>query len=248
MLSNTEVKRRVGATPVMSPEQAERLTWLIAEHGVRDILELGFSHGVSTCYMAAALGRGHGGHIVTIDREVARTRQPNIEELLARIGERERVTVYFEPTSYTWRLMKFLEETPPPQFDLCYIDGAHSWFVDGFAFFLVDLLLKPGGWIVFDDLYWTYATSPSLVQSKLVKEMPEDERTTPQVHKIYELLVKPHPSYHNFRIEANWAYAQKRTDVTGRSPSREIVVEKVIEERYVGLGGVLVRAAKRLGL
>jgi len=248
MLSNADVQQQVGATPNMTVEQGERLSALIAKHEVRNILELGFAHGVSTCYMAAALGRAGGGHIVTIDLEAARTRQPNIEELLARIGERERVTVYFEPTSYTWRLMRFLEETPRPQFDLCYVDGAHSWFVDGFAFFLVDLVLKGGGWIVFDDLYWTYATSPTVGRSKAVEQMPEDERTTPQVQRIYELLVKPHPNYHNFRVEAGWAYAQKHDRAAGGSPRREIVVEEGIERNHGGLSGILARAARRLGL
>lgn len=211
-MDNVRVKELVGDTSHMSLYQANRLTAFMAEHAVQNVLELGFAHGVSTCYMAAALARFGSGSIVTIDLESARQREPNIEELLARVGQSGRVTVYFEPTSYTWRLMKFLEEERRPAFDLCYIDGAHNWFVDGFAFFLVHLLLKPGGWIIFDDLDWTYATSPSLAHTERVRRMPEDERTTPQVRKVYELLVKSHPQYHNFRMENGWAYAQKKCD------------------------------------
>ncbi|MGL5809687.1 MAG: hypothetical protein ACRCYQ_07075, partial [Nocardioides sp.] len=74
-------------------------------------------------------------------------------------------------------------------FDFAFIDGAHSWFVDGLAFFLVDKLLKPGAWVLFDDLDWTYATSPTLSQTELVRSMPEDERNTPQIGKVFELLV-----------------------------------------------------------
>jgi len=211
-MDNVRVKELVGDTLHMSLYQANRLTAFMAEHAVQNVLELGFAHGVSTCYMATALARFGSGSIVTIDLESARQREPNIEELLARVGQSGRVTVYFEPTSYTWRLMKFLEEERRPAFDLCYIDGAHNWFVDGFAFFLVHLLLKPGGWIIFDDLDWTYATSPSLAHTERVRRMPEDERTTPQVRKVYELLVKSHPQYHNFRMENGWAYAQKKCD------------------------------------
>jgi len=211
-MDNVRVKELIGDTSHMSLYQANRLTAFMAEHAVQNVLELGFAHGVSTCYMAAALARFGSGSIVTIDLESARQREPNIEELLARVGQSGRVTVYFEPTSYTWRLMKFLEEERRPAFDLCYIDGAHNWFVDGFAFFLVHLLLKPGGWIIFDDLDWTYATSPSLAHTERVRRMPEDERTTPQVRKVYELLVKSHPQYHNFRMENGWAYAQKKCD------------------------------------
>lgn len=150
-----EVGRVVGDTPNMTQEQAHRLTEFMTRERVLDVLELGFNHGVSTSYMAAHL-TGRGGHITTIDFVSARHREPNIEGLLGKFGLRNLVTIHYEPTSYTWRLMKLLEEDDSPRFDLCYIDGAHSWFVDGFAFFLVDRLLRPGGWIVFDDLDWTF--------------------------------------------------------------------------------------------
>ena len=246
-MDNIRVKKLMGDTPHMSLDQANRLTAFMAEHVVQNVLELGFAHGVSTCYMAAALARFGSGSIVTIDLESARQQEPNIEELLARVGQSGRVTVYYEPSSYTWRLMKFLKEERCPAFDLCYIDGAHTWFVDGLAFCLVHLLLKPGGWIIFDDLDWTHATSVWAHTGK-VRRMPEDERTTPQVRMIYELLVKSHPQYHNFRVEHGWGYAQKQCDAVNESREREVVTEKVIqvERVYFGLGEFLMRCAKRL--
>ena len=246
-MNNLEVKQVVGDIPFMDLERANRLTSFMSEYALRNVLELGFAHGVSTCYMAAALDRFGSGHIVTIDREVARQREPNIEELLTRIGQRQRVTIYFEPTSYTWRLMKFLDEDPHPEFDMCYLDGAHSWFVDALAFFLVDLLLKPGGWIIFDDFDWTYASSPTLSQKEEVLRMPEDERVTPHVRKIYELLIRPHHHYHNFRVEYGWAFAQKKSTASV-SREREVVVEKIIEvqEKYLGIGWFLMCCAKKL--
>lgn len=240
VMDNRTVKHLMGVIPHMKLDQADRLTAFMEEHAVRNVLELGFAHGVSTCYMAAALTRSGGGHIVTIDKESARHKNPNIEELLARIGETATVTIYYEPTSYNWRLMKFLEEDHGPPFDLCYIDGAHSWFVDGLAFFLVHQLLGPGGWIIFDDLDWTYATSPSLAHTEWVRNMPEEERTTPHVRKIYELLVKPHPQYHSFQVEHGWAYAQKRQRPFNEPCEREIIREIVVEE------GLLIRSARRL--
>ena len=48
------------------------------------------------------------------------------------------------------------------KYDFCFIDGAHTWDTDGFAFCLVDRMLRPGGWIIFDDLNWTHAHSPTL--------------------------------------------------------------------------------------
>lgn len=245
-MNNHEVKKIVGDTPNMTFEQAECITSFIEKYQVRNILELGFGHGVSTCYMAAALSRMGEGSIITIDKVEARQRKPNIETLLNKVGESDRVTVYYEPTSYTWRLMKFLEQEPRPTFDLCYLDGAHNWFVDGFAFYLVHLLLKPGGWIIFDDLDWTYSQSPGLKDSNFVKNMPKEERETPQVRKVYKLLVKNHPDYYNFKVEGDWAYAQKRDTPETKSAEREIVVEKIIQKEYYGIGHFLEKVSGKL--
>jgi predicted O-methyltransferase YrrM len=204
------VKDRVDGIPYMSFVQAKEMTTLILENKLQSILELGFCHGVSTCYMAGALDEIGGGSIITIDLLRARSLEPNIETLLSDLGLSRFVTPFFEPTSYIWRLMKMMEADPTPRFDLCYIDGAHNWATTGFAFFLVDRLLKPGGWMIFDDLNWTYESSPALRNTEMVKKMPADERNTPQVQKVYDLLVLPHPSYEKFSIKGPWGYAQKK--------------------------------------
>jgi predicted O-methyltransferase YrrM len=245
-MNNTEVRDSVGNLPHMTLGQADYLSAFIDEHDIQDILELGFAHGVSSCYMAAAIERRGKGSLTTIDRNTAHGRKPGINELLERTGLSKHVSVYFEPTSYNWRLMKFLEQDPRPQFDLCYLDGAHDWFVDGFAFCLVHLLLKPGGWIIFDDLEWTYAGSPGLKNTELVRQMPEDEKNIPHVRKIYELLVRSHPDFHNLRVENGWAFAQRKTEISGSCLEREIVVEKVVlvQKNNYGLGWFLATASK----
>jgi predicted O-methyltransferase YrrM len=240
----TAVKAIVKDAPHMSLAKARTITSFLREHELHDLLELGFRFGVSTTYLAGAVQDLGRGHVTAIDLEGVRDGELNIEEFLTRAGLRDLVTAYFEPTSYTWRLMRMLEEDPTPRFDFCYLDGAHDWFVDGFAFFLVDRLLRPGGWIVFDDLNWTFAGSPTLSRSERVRAMPEDERTTPQVRKVYELLVKTHPGYGGFRIVDDWAYAQKlETPATGGT--REVVREVVVQRERYGLGAVAVTAAKR---
>jgi predicted O-methyltransferase YrrM len=244
-----EVKQIVGDLPYMPLTQAEKITRLITDYRLENILELGFMHGVSTCYMAAALGEQGRGSIVTIDLEWASFATPNVETLLQRIGERDRVTVFYEPTSYNWRLMKFLEEDPTPRFDLCYLDGSHTWHSDALAFFLVDRLLKPGGWFVFDDLNWTVTGSPLTRGLEAFRRLPLEEQTTPQVRKIYDLLVKPHPDYHNFREEEGWAFAQKRTPAAATPAGpREVVTEHIVrvERVEVGVGAFLTRAVNKL--
>lgn len=208
-MNPVDVKSIVGSTPQMSLQEAKILTEFIHKYNIKNVLELGFRHGVSTCYIAAALDANGGGSVVTIDLESTKQAKPNIEELLEKTDQINKVKIYYEPSSYTWRLMKLLEDNPKPCFDFCYLDGAHSWAVDGLAFFLVDKLLKLNGWLLFDDINWSYATSLSLKDKDWVKAMPEDERNTCQVLKIYDLLVKTHPCYGNFTIADNWGFAQK---------------------------------------
>jgi len=241
-----EINRQVYGIPHMTPTQAKAITDFVIENQIHNILELGFRHGVSTCYMSGALDELGRGSITTIDRLSARNEDPNIESLLASLGLQKFVTVYYEPTSYTWRLMKMLEEDPEPRFDFCYLDGAHDWFVDGFAFFLIDRLLVPGGWIIFDDLDWTYASSNTLKNTERVKSMPQEERETAQVRKVYELLVKPHPSYGDFIVKDSWAYAHKASYDSGVVKNQQIKKEIIYQTKNIGIGAAVLELARKI--
>lgn len=232
-----DVKAVVGDTPYMKVPQAEQITKLIKDNGLQDVLELGVMHGVSTCYLADV-----AKHVVAIDLVKPAGEDRPAEKFLTQLGLRDKVDLFYEPTSYTWRLMKMLEEDPTPRFDLVYIDGAHNWFTDGFAFFLADKLLRPGGWIVFDDIPWSYASSPTLREQPFVQAMPEDERTTQQIRKVFDLLVKTHPSYDHFQIDGQWGYAHKATTVT-TGEIRTVVIKEIVE-LHRGLGYLFSKAGK----
>lgn len=205
----------VGHVPHTPRELGKQLYDFVVERSVRSVLELGFAHGASTCYMAAALARNGGGIVVTMDNPSALRREPNIHELLARTSLEALVAPIVAANSYTWELMKLIEcqtagDQCRPLFDFAFIDGAHSWETDGLAFFLVEKLLFPGSWVLFDDLDWTYASSPTLGATPWVRDMPEEERLTAQVGKVFDLLVRQHPSFDTFHIEDAWGWARKR--------------------------------------
>lgn len=204
-----DVHALVDGIPHMTKDQGRTVHDFLLRKGSTRVLELGFAHGVSTCVFAAAMEET-GGHVTTIDRVSAQHREPNIYELLERTGLADRVTVVLEETSYTWALMRFLEQDPMPRFDFVYVDGAHSWDVDGFAFYLVDQLLEPGGWILFDDLNWCLAGSPTMSALPEVLALPEIQQRTRQVRKVFRLLVRRHPNYDRFRDADNWGWARKK--------------------------------------
>jgi predicted O-methyltransferase YrrM len=198
--------------PYMRHPQALLLRGLITEHDIRDIIEIGFYHGKSSAYLAAILEDLGRGYLTTIDLTSGSRREPNIEQVLSALDLAHRVTPVYAERSYTWELAKMIRANPRRQFDLCYFDGGHTWDATGFGFVLVDLLLRPGGWIVFDDLKWTIESAiPDMakVPSHWLAAS-SDERVTPAVQLVFDLLV-PHLGYTDLRTANNgeWGIARK---------------------------------------
>jgi predicted O-methyltransferase YrrM len=216
-----ELRPLIERVPYVSPQQGRILYEHIRRTRPAEVLELGFAHGASSCYIAAALAENGHGRLTTVDLEETRGHfRPSIEELLERTALARWVDVRRERTSYTWFLKKKVEERSQgaacrPLYDFCYVDGSKNWTIDGLAFFLVDKLLNEGAWLLFDDLKWSYRMMEQRhglrVSDGIVhRELGEDELATPHVELIFRLLVMQHPDYGEFRIEDdNWAWARK---------------------------------------
>ena len=198
----------VDGHPHMSKRRGREVYDHILEHRSRNILELGTYHGVSTCYLAAAVDELGSGRVTTMDRRGAVRLEPNVHTLLDDCALASTVEVIMAHRSFTWELKKVLERPQRPQFDFVFLDAGHTWDVTGFAFFLVDQLLKPGGWLLFDDLNWSVATSPSVSQQSWAKEFSDEERNAQQVRDVFDVLVARDPRYET-RIDGNWGWAQK---------------------------------------
>lgn len=208
------LKNRLKELPAINFDDGKIIYDFILQNKINNILELGFLHGTSTCYMAGALEELGKGNIITIDNQDTKDVKPSINQLLTELNLINYVRPIFATTSYTWELMKLIEEntkdgTCKPVLDFCFIDGAHNWETDGLAFFLADKLLKPGSWILFDDLDWTYSKSPSLKDTDFVRNMPENEKNTPQVLKVFSLLVSQHHDYKEIHVKGRWGWARK---------------------------------------
>jgi len=205
-----DVVSRVQGIPHTRPRQGRLLHKLVVRGGYTSCLELGFAHGVGSAYIASALDELGGGRLISVDTKEALARNPRADSVVARVGLSQYIEFVFHDLSYTWYLMQHISEAKP-NFDFCFLDGAHTWDVDGFAFFLVASLLKPGGLIVFDDLNWSYASSPSLGSKDFVRRMSPERREMPQVRKVFELLVKQDPRFEAWEKDG-WGYAKKLRD------------------------------------
>src|SRR5215831_1499668 len=127
-----EIREFLGDIPFISPERGRVLYEHIRQNRPQHVLELGIGHGVSSCYMAAALHENGEGHLTCVDL-IDATFTPSAEELVNHAKLTPYVSIFREKSSYTWYLKKLIEkQTPPggvcePHFDLCFIDGPKNW-------------------------------------------------------------------------------------------------------------------------
>lgn len=178
----------------------------VREKKTTNCLELGFFHGISSCYIAAALDENkNGGRLITIDHSRIKNLKPSIFDIASTLGLQNYIEPIFSDISYNWELMKMIEDNSVNGFireifDFIFIDGGHTWEDTGFAFLIAEKLLKRGGWVFFDDVLYTFAKSresTTITESfkAYLARLTSEELNTPQVAKVIDLLVKPHPAF-----------------------------------------------------
>lgn len=190
-----------------------------------ECIELGFAHGAGSGYIAAALHEIGRGHLTCVDLESSQDFNPTIEKTLDQLGLSDWVSIHREVNSYNWFLKKKIEQQThdgvcTPCYDFVFIDGSKNWTIDGMAFFLADKLLRPGGWILFDDYDWRYADAieRGKTQSDGVtnRALSADQIDEANVAAIFNLLVAQHPNYSDFCVQGtSWAWARKHRAAEG---------------------------------
>lgn len=157
--------------------------------------------------VVAELGVGIGATTLTLAREMNHHGQlhlfdfhEKLEELAADLAQLGFSNIEcFGNTakhwdSYNWALAKSLLAGKRAIYDYIYLDGSHTFAVDGLAFVLCDLLLKPGGFIELDDYYWTFAMSQWMKESRQ-EFMTDEQINTAQVAMVINLFLKGNPNY-----------------------------------------------------
>jgi predicted O-methyltransferase YrrM len=206
-----DVARAVAGVPFMSPEQGRLVYDHVRATRPAEVLELGTAHGVGAAYLAAGLEDNGAGRLTTVDFAGA-AYDPPPEAVLARAGVAARVQVVREFSSYTWWLKEQVQARSDragnvePLYDFVYLDGAKNWTIDGLAVVLVEKLLRPGGWLLMDDLDWTYAQDPrrEATDGIVHRELSAPERSEPHLRAVFELIVAQHPSFTDVRVQDEW--------------------------------------------
>ena len=206
-----EVTDKFGHIKYMKEEQALVLNEIINEYDLVDLLELGFFQGKSSIYIGTIIKSRGKGHLTTIDLENARTKSPNILELIKLTGYKDLITPIFAHRSYTWKLAQMVKKSKKPLFDFCYLDGGHTFDITALGVSLLSILMKPGGILILDDLNWSIAKSPHYKENaKQVQTYSADEQIAMGVRMVWEEFL---PKFGFKQIkeikEFSWGVAQK---------------------------------------
>jgi predicted O-methyltransferase YrrM len=240
------VAEKVDGIPHMTRRQGQQIYDHIRTTKPISVLEIGTANAVGAAFMAAALEANGAGRVTSVDRTSA-TYEPGPEAVLASVSLAHRVELVTTPdSSYNWWLKKQVAArsdaagNTEPAYDLVYLDGAHSWNIDGLAAVLIEKLLVPGGWLVLDDMDWTYATSPTL-SANPPAELSDEELREPHIRAVFELILKPHPSFTEFRDDGTWGWAKKspgaprRLTVETETASRPLSLARMARGRLAEL-------------
>jgi predicted O-methyltransferase YrrM len=193
----------------------------IRKHQPENLLELGTARGGSAVFMAAALEATGAGHLTSVDSTRWRWRNPTPQEVIDGSGLAHRVTLDKRFSTYTWFLKTELEScldehgAVQPRYDFIFLDGAKNWSTDGLAVVLMEKLLRPGGWLLLDDLGWSYEkhTDSAWHYEIEVAKLSEPERAQPHLRAVFDLLIQPSEAFDQFLIEDDWwGWARKAPD------------------------------------
>jgi predicted O-methyltransferase YrrM len=230
-----EVLRRAKRPERTRLEYGRSLYGFLKANNLSVGLELKSSPGISTAYIAGVIQSQGGGLLTTVSKRSPRSAGYDIRNALNDAQLSQFVSIYEEQRSYNWRLMKLLQEGRYEQFDFCIIEG-HTWLEVGYASCLAERLLKCGGWLILDNLHFSFDGS-RMRDRKWVSNLSKDERATPQIQRVFELLVQANPYFGAFRERGSLAFSQKRQTIWSS--------EKRHENRFELLIGRAVERARR---
>lgn len=219
----------IDGTPVMSPRQGRQVWRHFARSRPSAVLDIGTCFGTSAAYFAGALrSLGIDGRVVTVDTaqfDHLSDAGDWCEALWDRCGVRDLIEVHrIEHSSYAWWLLEEAERCRGtrgrvlPAYDFVYLDGAKLFTLDASSVVLIERLLRPRGWLLVDDLDWSYLDhSPGHPEPVLrfdddvAYRFSDAERSRPQLRAVWEVIVATDPAFDRLLVtDGRWGWARKR--------------------------------------
>jgi hypothetical protein len=123
--------------------------------------------------------------------------------------------------TYSWTLFEMLQRGE--QYDVIYVDGHHTFYIDLPAIMLADKLLKPGGYLLLDDIPWSLSFLKANMMRSLSQwyfyrkiydfsEYTKEQQSLPHVKMIAEELLLKRSGYtkNEGLSHPNWWILQKQ--------------------------------------
>jgi predicted O-methyltransferase YrrM len=196
----------------------------IRENRPRNLLELGTARGGSAVFIAAALEANGTGHLTSVDSTRWQWLNPTPQEVLTKAGLSGWVTLDKRFSTYTWFLKSEIEKhlgaagSVQPGYEFIFLDGSKNWSTDGLAVVLAEKLLRPGGWLLLDDLGWNYeeyCAAPTHYEIEIAR-LSDEERTQPHLHAVFDLLIRTNPAFDQIVVQDNWWGWARKSPYTSR--------------------------------
>jgi predicted O-methyltransferase YrrM len=173
---------------------AEHVIAILKQSGISSpvVAELGVGIGATTLKLATCLNNTGQIHLFDFHDKVVELCS-DLEKLgFTNIKCFGNTSKHWD--SYNWTLAKFLLAGQRNIYDYIYIDGAHTFAVDGLAFTLCDLLLKPGGFMEVDDYDWKFSKAQWMKDTRN-EFMTDEQIDTAQVAMVVDIFLNGNPNY-----------------------------------------------------
>jgi predicted O-methyltransferase YrrM len=221
----------------MTPDLGRKVFDHLLQHQCADVLDIGTCYGCSAGYMAGALQVLGRGRVTTVDTGQFDAESPARDwarQNWERIGVTELIeSVRIPHSSYAWWLKEAVEQGAE-RYDFIYLDGAKNLLLDGPSVVLAERLLRPGGWLLLDDVGWTHADRGrnfALQFDDFIFQASEAELREAHVQAICRLMIEPDPRWAEIRYDGDWAWVRKGTELRSGPIERRVVEQPKAAQR-----------------
>lgn len=194
-----------------SPDVLAVLRRLLDVKDEISVAEVGIGIGATSREIAKMM-KGKGAlHLFDYEETVAK-----VEQMLRSEGLVDGITVvahgntHLTYDSYSWHLAKLalgeLSRGGTGIYDLAYLDGGHVFHHDAPACIALKELIRPGGYLVLDDVHWSFAKSRSANPERkpeIRKRYTQDQIETSHVMLVDRLIMKTDARFEQIFLTAS---------------------------------------------
>lgn len=195
-------------------EAIQVLEQLRAEREVLTVAEVGVGIGASTVEFLRVMAGSGTLHLFdfndVLNQLVEDLKALDVSDgirLVAHGNGRQRFNGY-DWTLATMAAARGRDDDTLELFDFVYLDGAHLFHHDAPSCVLLKEMITPGGYIVFDDMYWTVNGSPTMNPAKkpsVRDDFSDEQLATAPVELVVDVFMRP-----DTRFEQVFLTASKR--------------------------------------